>query len=125
MIMEGDPFLLVEGMTIAAFAVGATSGYIYVRSEYPHAKIDARRAIAIATGLSRRECSGSDQTFHLEVRIGAGAYICGEETSLLESLEGGAARCAPSLRCPPYRAFRQADVINNVISLATVPFILG
>ena len=90
MIMEGDPFVLIEGMTIAAIAVGATSGYIYLRSEYPHAFRTLRRAIAIGyeKGYLGANVAGSGKRFDLEVRLGAGAYICGEETSLLESLEG-------------------------------------
>ena len=91
MIMEGDPFVLIEGMTIAGIAVGATKGYIYIRSEYPHAV--AAMDAAIASGAARaaisaRSVGGSAHAFDLEVRVGAGAYVCGEETSLLESLEG-------------------------------------
>ena len=90
MIMEGDPFVLIEGMTIAAIAVGATQGYIYCRSEYPHAFRTMQRAIAIAyeSGYLGANVAGSGKRFDLDVRLGAGAYICGEETSLLESLEG-------------------------------------
>ena len=105
MIMEGDPFVLIEGMTIAGFAVGATSGYIYLRSEYPHAFRQLQRAIAIAydKGYLGENVAGSGKRFDLEPRIGAGAYICGEETSLLESLEGkrGEIRVRPPL--PPSR----------------------
>ncbi len=127
MIMEGDPFVLIEGMTIAGFAVGATSGYIYVRSEYPHAFRTLRRAIAMAysKGYLGSNVAGSDKTFDLEVRLGAGAYICGEETSLLESLEGkrGQIRYKPPL--PAISGlFGKPTVVNNVISLATVPIIL-
>ena len=127
MIMEGDPFLLIEGMTIAAFAVGATSGYIYVRSEYPHAFRTLRRAIAIAYGKGYlgANVAGSGKAFDLEVRLGAGAYICGEETSLLESLEGrrGQIRFKPPL--PAISGlFAKPTVVNNVISLCTVPIIL-
>jgi formate dehydrogenase iron-sulfur subunit len=127
MIMEGDPFLLIEGMTIAAFAVGATSGYIYVRSEYPHAFRTLRRAIALAysKGYLGANVAGSGKTFDLEVRLGAGAYICGEETSLLESLEGrrGQIRFKPPL--PAISGlFGKPTVVNNVISLCTVPIIL-
>jgi hypothetical protein len=90
MIMEGDPFLLIEGMTIAGLAVGATMGYIYVRSEYPHAIAATKAAIAIArkARLLGANLADSGKTFDLEVRTGAGAYVCGEETALLESLEG-------------------------------------
>ena len=127
MIMEGDPFVLIEGMTIAGFAVGATSGYIYIRSEYPHAFRQLRRAIAIAykNGYLGHNVAGSGKRFDLEPRMGAGAYICGEETSLLESLEGkrGQIRFKPPL--PAIKGlFGQPTVVNNVISLATVPIIL-
>ena len=127
MIMEGDPFVLIEGMTIAGIAVGATSGYIYVRSEYPHAFRTLQRAIAIAyeKGYLGESVAGSGKRFDLEVRLGAGAYICGEETSLLESLEGkrGQIRSKPPL--PAISGlFGKPTVVNNVISLATVPIIL-
>jgi len=128
MIMEGDPFLLVEGMTIAGLAVGATRGYIYLRSEYPHAGIALNAAIAAAehAGYLGDNIKGSGKAFHLEVRSGAGAYVCGEETSLLESLEGkrGLVRAKPPL--PAHVGlFGQPTVINNVLSLAAVPFILA
>jgi formate dehydrogenase iron-sulfur subunit len=127
MIMEGDPFVLIEGMTIAGIAVGATSGYIYIRSEYPHAFRTLRRAIAIAydKGYLGPNVTGSGKRFDLAVRLGAGAYICGEETSLLESLEGkrGQIRFKPPL--PAISGlFGKPTVVNNVISLATVPIIL-
>ena len=127
MIMEGDPFVLIEGMTIAGLAVGATSGYIYIRSEYPHAFRTLQRAIAIAheKGYLGANVAGSGKSFDLEVRLGAGAYICGEETSLLESLEGkrGQIRYKPPL--PAIEGlFGKPTVVNNVISLATVPIIL-
>jgi len=127
MIMEGDPFVLIEGMTIAAIAVGATSGYIYLRSEYPHAYRTLRRAIAIGyeKGYLGANVAGSGKRFDLEVRLGAGAYICGEETSLLESLEGkrGQIRFKPPV--PAIKGlFGKPTVVNNVISLATVPIIL-
>jgi formate dehydrogenase iron-sulfur subunit len=127
MIMEGDPFVLIEGMTIAGLAVGATSGYIYIRSEYPHAFRQLRRAIAIAykNHYLGENVAGSGKRFDLEVRMGAGAYICGEETSLLESLEGkrGQIRFKPPL--PAVKGlFGRPTVVNNVISLATVPVIL-
>jgi formate dehydrogenase iron-sulfur subunit len=127
MIMEGDPFVLIEGMTIAAFAVGATSGYIYIRSEYPHAFRTMKRAIAIAyrNGYLGLNVAGSGKRFELEARMGAGAYICGEETSLLESLEGkrGQIRFKPPL--PAIAGlFGKPTVVNNVISLASVPIIL-
>jgi formate dehydrogenase iron-sulfur subunit len=128
MIMEGDPFQLVEGMTIAGLAVGATRGYIYLRSEYPHAKIALEAAIEAAERASYlgNKVLGSAHAFHLEVRVGAGAYVCGEETSLLESLEGkrGLVRAKPPL--PAHVGlFGKPTVINNVLSLAAVPYILA
>ena len=127
MIMEGDPFVLIEGMTIAAVAVGATQGYIYLRSEYPHALIALNEAIDAANkaGYLGEDILGSGKTFHLEVRRAAGAYVCGEETSLLESLEGkrGLVRFKPPL--PAIEGlFGKPTVVNNVISLASVPIIL-
>lgn len=127
MIMEGDPFVLVEGMTIAAIAVGATRGYIYLRVEYPHAKKALEQAIAAAdaAGYLGANVLGSGRAFHLELRIAAGAYICGEETSMLESLEGkrGEVRVRPPL--PAIEGlFGKPTVVNNVISLASVPIIL-
>ena len=127
MIMEDDPFVLIEGMTIAGIAVGATQGYIYLRSEYPHALKALNEAIdkAEAAGYLGEEICGSSHTFNLEVRRAAGAYVCGEETSLLESLEGkrGLVRFKPPL--PAIEGlFGKPTVVNNVISLATVPIIL-
>ncbi len=127
MIMEGDPFVLIEGMTIAGVAVGATEGYIYIRSEYPHAFRTMARAIEIARekGYLGSNIAGSGKCFDLHTRLGAGAYICGEETSMLESLEGrrGQIRFKPPL--PAIEGlFGKPTVINNVISLATVPVIL-
>lgn len=127
MIMEGDPFVLIEGMTIASIAVGATQGYIYLRSEYPHSLQILNEAIdiAVANNYLGRNILGSDKTFHLEVRRAAGAYICGEETSLLESLEGkrGVVRFKPPL--PAIQGlFGKPTIINNVISLASVPIIM-
>jgi formate dehydrogenase iron-sulfur subunit len=127
MIMEGDPFVLIEGMTIAARAVGATKGYIYLRSEYPHAHQVLNEAIEIAMqrGYLGDRILGSDLHFDLEVQIGAGAYICGEETAMLDSLEGkrGMVRFKPPL--PAIEGlFGKPTVINNVISFASVPIIL-
>jgi formate dehydrogenase iron-sulfur subunit len=127
MVMEGDPFMLIEGMTIAALAVGADRGYIYVRSEYPHAIAILHEAIGVAlqAGYLGDNILGSGRAFHLEVRKGAGSYVCGEETALLESLEGkrGIVRAKPPL--PALSGlFGQPTVINNVISLAAVPLIL-
>jgi formate dehydrogenase iron-sulfur subunit len=127
MIMEGDPFVLIEGMAIAGIAVGATRGYIYIRSEYPHAINVMREAVLIARrqGVLGRNVLGSDYVFDMEVRVGAGAYVCGEETSLLESLEGkrGQVRAKPPL--PAHKGlFGKPTIINNVISLASTPIIL-
>ncbi|HEX5122164.1 MAG TPA: NADH-quinone oxidoreductase subunit NuoF [Rhodanobacteraceae bacterium] len=127
MLMEGDPLCLVEGMTIAGLAVGATQGYIYLRSEYPHAHRALNEAIAnaYAAGYLGASIKGTSKRFDLEVRLGAGAYICGEETSLLDSLEGkrGQVRFKPPL--PAIKGlFGQPTVINNVITLASVPIIL-
>ncbi len=127
MVMEGDPFVLIEGMTIAGIAVGATQGYIYLRVEYPHAHIALNTAIqkAYEAGYLGNDIQGSGKAFHLEVRLGAGAYVCGEETSLMESLEGkrGLVRFKPPL--PAISGlFGKPTVVNNVISLASVPIIL-
>jgi formate dehydrogenase iron-sulfur subunit len=127
MLMEGDPFALIEGMTIAGLATGATRGYIYLRCEYPdaHRALNAAIATAYANGYLGVDIQGSGKQFDLEVRLGAGAYICGEETSLLESLEGkrGQIRFKPPL--PAIAGlFGMPTVINNVITLASVPIIL-
>jgi formate dehydrogenase iron-sulfur subunit len=127
LLMEGDPFCLIEGMTIAGLAVGATRGYIYLRWEYPQAAASLRQAIAAARahGLLGADVCGSGRAFELELRLGAGAYICGEETSLLESLEGrrGQVRYKPPL--PALQGlFDCPTVINNVITFASVPIIL-
>jgi formate dehydrogenase iron-sulfur subunit len=128
MAMEGDPFALIEGMTIAGIAVGATRGYLYVRSEYPHAIATMQAAIAAARRerLLGANVAGSSYAFDIEVRAGAGAYVCGEETSLLESIEGrrGIVRAKPPL--PAHHGlFGRPTVVNNVLSLAAVPFILA
>ncbi len=118
MLMEGDPFCLIEGMAIAAHATRATHGYVYIRSEYPFAVDVMRRAIVASAARVA--------PFTLEVREGAGAYVCGEETALLESIEGkrGQVRAKPPL--PAIRGlFGRPTVINNVLSLAAVPFILA
>jgi formate dehydrogenase iron-sulfur subunit len=127
MIMEGDPFVLIEGMTIAGIATGATRGYIYLRWEYPDAQraLEAAIASAYAAHHLGENVLGSGARFDLEIRMGAGAYICGEETSLLESLEGkrGQVRFKPPL--PAIAGlFGRPTVINNVITLASVPIIL-
>ena len=128
MLMEGDPFTLIEGMIIAGLATGARKGFIYIRSEYPHAFRTMQRAIEIARagGWLGADVAGSGQAFELEARLGAGAYICGEETSLLESLEGrrGQVRAKPPL--PAIQGlFGKPTVINNVLSLASVPWIMA
>jgi formate dehydrogenase iron-sulfur subunit len=128
MIFEGDPFMLIEGMAIAAYAVGATKGFIYLRSEYPHAATTMESAIQSAeqAGWIGRDAFGRGKPFDLELRIGAGAYICGEETSLLESLEGkrGIVRAKPPL--PALSGlFGKPTLINNVLTLAAVPYILA
>ncbi|MCC5959119.1 MAG: NADH-quinone oxidoreductase subunit NuoF [Rhodobacteraceae bacterium] len=126
MIMEGDPFTLIEGMVIAGLGVDATRGYVYLRSEYPDAISVMTRAVEIAraAGVLGPDVLGSGRAFDLEIRKGAGAYVCGEETSLLNSLEGkrGVVRAKPPL--PALEGFLgQPTVVNNVISLATVPVI--
>jgi formate dehydrogenase iron-sulfur subunit len=128
MLMEGDPYTLVEGMAIAGLAVGATQGYVYIRSEYPHAFAAMNEAVARATaaGFLGADVFGSGRRFELECRLGGGSYVCGEETALLESLEGkrGMVRAKPPL--PAIEGlFGQPTVINNVISLASVPMILA
>jgi formate dehydrogenase iron-sulfur subunit len=128
MVMEGDPFMLIEGMTIAALAVGATKGYIYIRSEYPDAIATMKEAINIAVGANwlGHNIQHTEHSFDLEVRRGAGAYICGEETAMLESLEGkrGMVRAKPPI--PALEGlFGKPTVINNVLSFAAVPYILA
>lgn len=127
MIMEGDPFVLIEGMAVAGLATGATKGFIYTRSEYPHAIATMAQAIEIArrAGVLGQSVLGSGRAFDMEVRTGAGAYVCGEETALLNSLEGkrGIVRAKPPL--PAHKGlFDCPTVINNVISLASVPIIM-
>jgi len=117
MVMEGDPFMLIEGMAIAGFAVGADKGYVYIRSEYPHAIAKMEAAIQLSAHLVA--------PFVVEVRVGAGAYVCGEETSLLNSLEGkrGEVRAKPPL--PALEGlFGKPTVVNNVLTLAALPWIL-
>jgi formate dehydrogenase iron-sulfur subunit len=128
MIMEGDPFALIEGMAIAGLAVKATKGYVYIRSEYPHAFRQMNKAIEIARekGLLGTNVLGSKQVFDMETRLGAGAYICGEETSLLESLEGKRGQIRPKPPLPAIAGlFAKPTVVNNLISLASVPIILA
>jgi len=127
MLMEGDPFTLIEGMTIAGISVGATKGFVYLRSEYPDAIEVMTEAVRVARarGVLGASVLGSGHAFDMEIRVGAGAYVCGEETSLLNSLEGkrGVVRAKPPL--PALQGFMgRPTVVNNVISLATVPVIL-
>ena len=126
MLMEGDPFTLIEGMVIAGVACGATKGFVYIRSEYPVAVRVMQDAVAIAqaAGVLGASVLGSGHAFDMEVRVGAGAYVCGEETSLLNSLEGkrGVVRAKPPL--PALQGFMgKPTVVNNVISLASIPVI--
>ncbi len=128
MLMEGDPFVLIEGMAIAGIAVGATKGYVYTRSEYPHAiaTFDAALTVARREGLLGANVLGSSHAFDIEQRVGTGAYVCGEETSLLDSLEGkrGQVRAKPPL--PAHKGlFGAPTVINNVITLASVPIVVS
>ncbi|CAN5340860.1 NADH-quinone oxidoreductase subunit NuoF [soil metagenome] len=128
MVMEGDPFMLIEGMTIAAYAVGAGEGYVYIRSEYPDAVATMRTAIDIARGRGwlGDDVLGSGMRFDLHVRVGGGAYICGEETSMLESLEGkrGMVRAKPPIPAI-HGLFGKPTIVNNVLTLASVPTILA
>lgn len=127
MVLEGDPYMLIEGMTIAALATGATQGYVYIRSEYPLAFKVFSEAIrnARAAGFLGPNILGSGKSFALEARLGAGSYVCGEETAMLESLEGkrGIVRAKPPL---PALAglFGKPTVINNVLTFAAVPRIM-
>ena len=128
MIMEGDPFVLIEGMTIAALCAGADQGYIYLRSEYPHSArmLNGAIAAARAAGYLGSDVLGTGKRFELEVRIGAGSYICGEETAMLESLEGkrGMVRYKPPVPAVA-GLFGKPTVINNVLTLASLPIILA
>lgn len=128
LLMEADPFALIEGMVIAGLATGAGQGFIYLRSEYPNAHRILDQAIAAAErgGYLGRSIRGTDKAFNMEVRLGAGAYICGEETAMLESLEGkrGMVRAKPPL--PAHKgAFGQPTLVHNVLTLAAIPFILA
>lgn len=128
MLMEGDPFTLIEGMTIAALAVGATRGYVYIRSEYPAAIETMQAAIdtARAAAFLGDDIQGSGKAFDIEIRVGAGAYVCGEETSMLESIEGkrGMVRAKPPI--PALKGlFGKPTIVNNVLTLASVPMVLA
>jgi formate dehydrogenase iron-sulfur subunit len=127
-VMESDPLLLIEGMTIAGLAVDSQQGYIYVRSEYPDAIATLERAIdvAVRAGYLGANIRGSGRAFAIEVRKGAGSYVCGEETALLDSLEGkrGIVRAKPPL--PAHKGlFGKPTVINNVLSFAAIPTIMA
>ena len=128
MLMEGDPFTLIEGMIIGGRAIGADTGYVYIRSEYPHAIKTMRRAIKTMedAGWLGENIKGSGTTFNLYVRIGAGAYICGEESSMLESLEGkrGEVKVKPPI--PAITGlFGKPTIVNNVLTLGTIPWIMS
>jgi formate dehydrogenase iron-sulfur subunit len=128
MTMEGDPFMLIEGMTIAALSTGATQGYVYIRSEYPHAVDTMSQAVQLArsAGFLGPDILGSGKGFELHIRKAAGSYVCGEETAMLESLEGkrGIVRAKPPI--PAISGlFGKPSVINNVITFASVPIILA
>ena len=127
LLMESDPYQLIEGMIIAGLAVNANQGYIYLRSEYPfaHATLNAAISRCYAEGILGQNVLGKKICFELEVRLGAGAYICGEETSLLESLEGkrGLVRSKPPL--PAIEGlFGCPTVVNNVLTLGAISTIL-
>ena len=128
MVMEGDPFMLIEGMVIAGIAGGATKGFIYIRSEYPDAINTMKDAIRIATAARwlGQYIQGTEHSFSLEVRRGAGAYICGEETAMLDSLEGKRGMVRPKPPIPALQGlFGKPTIINNVLSFAAVPYILA
>ena len=128
MLMEGDPFSLIEGMIIGARAIGADTGYVYIRSEYPHAIKTMRRAINIMedAGWLGENIKDSGTTFNLFVRVGAGAYICGEESSMLESLEGKRGQVKVKPPIPAISGmFGKPTIVNNVLTLGSVPFILA
>ena len=127
MLLEGDPYLLIEGMAIAAVAVGASKGFVYIRSEYPHAIATFERALEAAreAGVLGASMLGSGHAFDIEARVGGGSYVCGEETAMLESLEGkrGIVRAKPPL--PAISGlFGRPTVINNVLTFAAVPTIM-
>ena len=128
MIMEGDPFLLIEGMIVAGLATGATDGFVYVRSEYPDAIAAMRTAIGAmeAAGWLGESVGGSGRAFRLRLRRGAGAYICGEESAMLNSLEGrrGTVRAKPPIPAVS-GLFGRPTLVNNVLTLAAVPTILA
>ncbi|MGB0907697.1 MAG: formate dehydrogenase beta subunit [Maricaulaceae bacterium] len=121
MLMEGDPFSLIEGMIIGGRAIGASIGYVYIRSEYPHAIATMRRAVNIM-----KEAGWLGNGFDLHIRVGAGAYICGEESSMLESLEGKRGQVKVKPPIPAISGlFNKPTIVNNVLTLATVPYIMS
>ena len=128
MLMEGDPFTLIEGMTIAGIAGGATKGLIYIRSEYPDAITTMKTAVLSAReyGLLGADVLGGGKTFDVSIRVGAGSYVCGEETAMLESLEGkrGMVRAKPPIPAL-HGLFGAPTIVNNVLTLATVPMIMA
>ncbi|MBN9062419.1 MAG: formate dehydrogenase [Rhizobiales bacterium 65-9] len=128
LLTEGDPFTLIEGMTIAGLATGASKGFIYSRSEYPQAFEALQRALAVARrrGVLGASAAGSGKPFEIEARLGAGAYICGEETSLLESLEGKRALVRAKPPIPAIKGlFGKPTLVNNVLSFAAIPWIMA
>jgi formate dehydrogenase iron-sulfur subunit len=128
MLLEGDPFTLIEGMVIAGLAVGATRGYVYSRSEYPAANETFGRALRIAydEGLLGDDVLGAGVAFHLSLRVGAGAYICGEETAMIESLQGARGMVRPKPPIPALQGlFGKPTLVNNAMTLATVPMIVA
>ena len=128
MLMEGDPFTLLEGMAIAGLATGATQGLIYVRSEYPDAIAILRTAIDIARvdGWLGPDVMGSGRAFDIRVVEGAGSYVCGEETAMLESLEGKRGMVRPKPPIPALQGlFGKPTLVNNVLTLAAVPGIMA
>jgi len=128
MLMESDPFCLLEGMVIAGLAVGADRGYIYLREEYPLARKILEQALAAAREQHYlgRNIRASGKDFEIEIRLGAGAYICGEETSMLESLEGRRGEVRPKPPLPAVAGlFGKPTVVNNVITLASIPGIVA
>ena len=126
-LLEGDPYLLIEGMAIAALAVGAARGFVYVRSEYPHAVASLERALRAAREAGVLGCSmlGSGKSFELELRVGGGSHVCGEDTAMLESLEGraGVVRAKPPLPAAS-GLFGQPTLIHDVLAFAAVPTLL-
>ena len=128
MLMEGDPFTILEGMAIAGLSVGATMGFVYVRSEYPDAIRTLRAAIGIARerGWLGADVLGTGQAFDVSVRVGAGSYVCGEETAMLDSLEGKRGMVRPKPPLPALEGlFGRPTLINNVLTIAAVPFVLA